>query len=65
MIYLSKDSTRKSGLVNHLFLATSLYFWPHSVGYGILVPNWNLHLLHWKHGVLTVGPLGRSEIPAS
>ena len=39
-----------------------LTFWLCYEACGILVPDqgWNLHPLHWKHGVLTTGPPGKS-----
>ena len=42
-----------------LFYRTFFFFWFHHTGE---FPNQELnsHLLHWKHRVLTTGPLGKS-----
>ena len=46
------------GISTYMFLT----FWLCYEACGILVPDqgWNLHPLHWTHGVLTTGPPGKS-----
>ena len=41
-----------------------MFFWPYPKACGIWVPDQasNLSSLHWKHGVLTTGPLGKSPL---
>ena len=38
------------------------FFWPHCESCEILVPRLGIELvtLHWKHTILTTGPLGKS-----
>ena len=49
------------------FLFFSFHFWPRHMACGILVPDQGSKLrpLHWKRGVLTTGPPGKSQASVS
>lgn len=62
MVRLVKIYSRQLSSIHYNITMNFFFFWLQSVPCEITVPcqGWNLHPLHWKLGVLTTGPLGKS-----